>query len=67
MHLVDKRLEAVWELLLVWVPVAETGVVALALTEPAIVHYEAVDSESGGLFSERHLSGCSHIEGCGLP
>ena len=67
MHFINERLEAVRELLLVGVPVAEAGIVVVALSEPAIVDDETVHSKSRGLFGEFHLSGCSDIEGCGLP
>ena len=52
---------------LIDVPVAEAGVVVFALAEPAIVHHEAVDAESGGLFGKRHLAGFSHVDFGGFP
>ena len=66
-NLVDERLEAVGKLLLVYIPVAQAGVVVFALAEPAVVHDEAVDAERGGLFGQRHLAGLGDVElGC-LP
>ena len=53
MHFVDERLEAVGELLLVDIPVAEAGVVVFALAEPAVVHDKAVHAERGGFFRQR--------------
>ncbi len=56
MHLVDEGLEAVGKFLRVDIPVAESSVVVFALTEPAVVHDEALGADGGGHLSEGHLS-----------
>jgi hypothetical protein len=46
MNLVDQRLQAVRKLLRVHIPVAQAGVVVLALAKPAVVHHKAVDAQA---------------------
>src|SRR5665213_2114113 len=56
-NFVDERLKTVGKLLRIDVPIAEAGVIVLALAKPAIVHNEAFYAEAGSLFCERHLAG----------
>jgi hypothetical protein len=67
MHLVDEGLEAVGELLLVDIPVAQAGVVGFALAEPAVVHDEAIDAQGGGLLGQGHLAGLGDVHLRGFP
>src|SRR5580658_5357989 len=64
---VDERLQTVREFLLIHIPVAEAGVVVLALAEPAIVHHEAIHADGCGLFGQGHLSGFIDSELRGFP
>src|SRR6201996_4829466 len=64
---IDDRFEAVGELLFVDVPVAESGVIVLALAEPAVVDDEALDAELRSLFGERDLTGFADVELGGFP
>ena len=66
-NFVDQRLEAVGKLVLIDVPVAEAGVVVLALAKPAVVHHEAIDADGGGFFRERDLAGFIDVEFRCLP
>src|SRR5271170_97334 len=65
MHLVDQRLETVGELLIVHIPVAQSCVIVLALAKPAIIHHEAVDTQSRSLLCQRLLYVLGHVPpGC---
>ena len=64
---VNERLESVRKLLRVDIPIAEPGVIIVALPEPAIVHHEPFYSKPRGFFCQRHLSGFLNIELGGLP
>src|SRR5260370_25542876 len=55
------------KLLLIDIPVAQSGVVVLALAEPAIVHHKAVDAQRDSLLRQGHLPGLINAELGGLP
>jgi len=67
MNPVDERLQAVRKLLLVHIPVAQAGMVVLALAKPAVVHHKSVNCPALRPSPPAHLSGLVDIEfGC-LP
>jgi len=46
---VDEALQALRELLRIYDPVAQAGMVVVAGAEPSVVHHEQLDSQFGGL------------------
>src|SRR5271154_2800281 len=67
MHAIDDGLEAVGKLLLVHIPVAQAGVVVLALAEPSIIDNETLYAHFGGLLGEGNLPSLADIEFRGFP
>src|SRR3954471_13470164 len=67
MDAIDDRLETVGKFFFINVPVAESGVIVLALAEPSVVDDKALDAEGSGLFSKRKLAGFADPELGGLP
>ena len=59
--------ETVGEFLRIHGPVAEAGVIVVALAEPAVVHHEELDAQLGGLIGEGSLPGFVDVEGGGFP
>src|SRR5271155_2631306 len=55
------------ELLRIHIPISQTGMIGLALAEPAVVHDEAFYADACGLFGERHLTRLIHVESRCLP
>src|SRR6187402_3729310 len=66
-HLVDERLQSVWELVTIDYPVTKPGTVAVARAEPAVVHDEALHAERGRLLGKAHLPGFVDLEFRGFP
>ena len=61
-HMVDKRLQPVRELFGINVPVAQTGVIVVALAKPAVVYYKQLNAQLGRLIGELHLVFVKYIE-----
>ena len=64
---INQGLQPLGKLLRVDGPIAEAGVVVVALAEPAIVDHEEFDTELGGLGGEIHLALFVDGESGGLP
>src|SRR2546423_172721 len=63
----NQAVEAIWELLRINGPVAETGVIVVTCTKPAIVNHEYLNAELCSLFSKDCLVVLIDIETCRLP
>src|SRR5207245_1015814 len=59
---INERLESVGKLLRVDIPIAEPGVIIVALPEPAIINDEPFYPKPRGFLCKRHLPGLIDIE-----
>src|SRR5579884_3918030 len=66
-YVIDQWLQTVGEFLRIYEPIAETGMVVIALAEPAVVHNKQLDAELGSFVRKLLLTGLVDGELRGLP
>ena len=66
-YAIDHRFQAVRKLLRVHIPVAQAGVIVLALAEPSVIDDEPLHTQLGSLLRQGYLARFAHIEFRGFP
>ena len=67
MDFIDQRLQSVRKLFRIHIPIAQSGMIVLALAEPAIVHHKSIHADRSRFFRQRHLARFVHIKFRCLP